>query len=92
LATNQLETDATILERKSEAALAKYLVDAVVANELDTRYDSVQIFTLQDAAAGGHKLRSTHIERRGEGSVIEAAMMGTLASLHDEAIAARQNT
>ena len=41
----KLETDANILDAKSRKSLERYSLDAVVANELESRYRKVTIFT-----------------------------------------------
>ena len=44
LVSFKLETDAKILEQKAKAAIEKYAVDMVVANELKTRRSHVVIY------------------------------------------------
>ena len=41
----KLETDADILDEKSKQSLERYALDAVVANELESRYRKVTIFS-----------------------------------------------
>ena len=77
----KLETDALILARKARGAIAKYGVDAVVANVLDTRFDEVRLFT----PPGESSAASTGAERvvtRPEGDVVEAALVDELIKLH----------
>lgn len=41
----KLETDANILDAKSRKSLERYSLDAVIANELESRYRKVTVFT-----------------------------------------------
>ena len=86
----KLETDPLLLARKARGAIAKYGVDAVVANVLDTRFDEVRLFTPpvdSSAGAGGVDVDvvSTGAERvvtRPEGAVVEAALVNVLVDMH----------
>ena len=70
----KLETDIDILMDKAKAAIAKYKVDAVVANILHTRKEVVYLVT-----AGGDALT---IRRPSESSMIESALVDSLCQLH----------
>lgn len=87
LRASQLETDDDILRQKSEQAISKYGVDAVVANILHTRYAVVQI--VRRERSGGEadgQFVSEDIRRSDDGKPIEAAIMSKLQNLHNEHI------
>lgn len=48
LVSFKLETDASLLEQKAKAAIAKYGVDAVVANELKSRRTQVTVYLAKE--------------------------------------------
>lgn len=48
----KLETDANLLADKARRSLQKYNLDAVVANELTTRYKQVKVFTSDGQSRG----------------------------------------
>lgn len=50
VASFKLETDAALLADKARQSLERYDLDAVVANELLTRYDHVTVYTADGAA------------------------------------------
>ena len=50
VASFKLETDAALLADKARQSLERYGLDAVVANELLTRYDHVTVYTADGAA------------------------------------------
>jgi phosphopantothenate---cysteine ligase (ATP) len=50
VASFKLETDVSILADKARQSLSRYGLDAVVANELTTRYDHVTIYTADGAS------------------------------------------
>jgi len=69
----KLETDESILLRKSRAALEKYRVNLVVANVLDTRYERVSLLG-QDFSEDIF---------RADGAPIEEALVARITALHE---------
>ncbi|GAB5359778.1 hypothetical protein AAMO2058_000571400 [Amorphochlora amoebiformis] len=70
----KLETDVNILIKKAKRAIHKYGVDAVVANELKSRYTTVKIVTLTD-------IKEISISDRGS-EEIEEKIIDFLHNLH----------
>jgi len=74
----KLETDMQILIQKAAGAIAKYSMDAVMANELHTRYKEV---TLVQPPFDNPKLT---VIRKPEGKIIEVPMVDALLRLKRE--------
>lgn len=73
----QLETDTRILLEKAEAALKKYKMHAVVANELSTRKQEVTVVTSDGV---------TRVCRENEVSDVEKPLIDLLSQIHVEYI------
>jgi len=72
----KLETDRDILLQKAQAAISKYQMNLVVANELHSRYDRVDL-----VVAGAD---APHTILRPETSELEVPLVAALAKAHDQ--------
>lgn len=82
----KLETDEAILLKKARGAIAKYKIDCVVANILDSRYDRVTLVTPNAEAPEG----AARVVAREPGSelLLETVFVPELCSLHAAHVAA----
>ncbi len=72
-----METDPNILIKKARGAIAKYGVDCVVANILQTRYDEVRLVEKETVDV---------VKRSSEIPLLEAAFIPELIKRHQEFI------
>ena len=81
----KLETDEAILVKKAAGALGKYKMHCVVANMLQTRYDTVLLVTPPEVASGEPGLKKI---QRGAAPLIEEELVGALCEMHKQYYAA----